>query len=245
MIRHSRDEALTDPLTGLRNRRSLMADLEEELPVASASYPRALVLFDLDGFKEYNDAFGHPAGDGLLVRLGRAAGRRGARPRARLPARRRRVLRAARARRGRLGPARGRLRGRAARARRGLRGDHLARSGAGSRRGHERHRGAADRRSAHVRPQGRAAHVGRPPVARRAAANAVRAPARAARPPARHRRAGAGRGSRAGDGRRGARRGGARGRAARPRARWPSRTRSSPSPARWTRPSGASCAATR
>ena len=67
------------------------------------SYPRALVLFDLDGFKEYNDAFGHPAGDGLLVRLGRAAGRRGARPRARLPARRRRVLRAARARRGRLG----------------------------------------------------------------------------------------------------------------------------------------------
>jgi diguanylate cyclase (GGDEF)-like protein len=30
----------------------------------------ALVLFDLDGFKEYNDAFGHPAGDGLLVRLG-------------------------------------------------------------------------------------------------------------------------------------------------------------------------------
>ena len=70
MIRRSRDEARTDPLTGLRNRRSLMADLEEELPVASESYPRALVLFDLDGFKEYNDAFGHPAGDGLLVRLG-------------------------------------------------------------------------------------------------------------------------------------------------------------------------------
>jgi diguanylate cyclase (GGDEF)-like protein/putative nucleotidyltransferase with HDIG domain len=32
----------------------------------------ALVLFDLDGFKGYNDTFGHPAGDALLARLGRA-----------------------------------------------------------------------------------------------------------------------------------------------------------------------------
>jgi two-component system, cell cycle response regulator len=67
---HSREEALTDPLTGLRNRRSLMADLGTELPLATPAYPRALVLFDLDGFKEYNDVFGHPAGDELLVRLG-------------------------------------------------------------------------------------------------------------------------------------------------------------------------------
>jgi two-component system, cell cycle response regulator len=70
VLAHSREEALTDPLTGLRNRRSLMADLERQLPQASAEQPLALVLFDLDGFKEYNDAFGHPAGDGLLVRLG-------------------------------------------------------------------------------------------------------------------------------------------------------------------------------
>ncbi|MEA2362924.1 MAG: hypothetical protein QOD71_2069 [Thermoleophilaceae bacterium] len=70
VLAHSRHEALTDPLTGLRNRRSLMSDLEHELPEATVEQPLALALFDLDGFKEYNDAFGHPAGDGLLVRLG-------------------------------------------------------------------------------------------------------------------------------------------------------------------------------
>jgi diguanylate cyclase (GGDEF)-like protein len=70
VLAHSRREALTDPLTGLRNRRSLMADLEEALPQATAEQPVALMLFDLDGFKEYNDVFGHPAGDRLLVRLG-------------------------------------------------------------------------------------------------------------------------------------------------------------------------------
>jgi two-component system, cell cycle response regulator len=64
-------EARTDSLTGLRNRRCLLADLEVQLELASAASPRALLLFDLDGFKEYNDAFGHPAGDGLLVRLAR------------------------------------------------------------------------------------------------------------------------------------------------------------------------------
>ncbi|MEA2419480.1 MAG: hypothetical protein QOE60_1686 [Thermoleophilaceae bacterium] len=70
VLARSRREALTDPLTGLGNRRSLMGDLERELDQATVDAPMALVLFDLDGFKEYNDAFGHPAGDGLLVRLG-------------------------------------------------------------------------------------------------------------------------------------------------------------------------------
>jgi two-component system, cell cycle response regulator len=69
MIARGHREARTDPLTGLRNRRSLMDDMANELAAATEEQPRAIVLFDLDGFKEYNDAFGHPAGDGLLARL--------------------------------------------------------------------------------------------------------------------------------------------------------------------------------
>jgi diguanylate cyclase (GGDEF)-like protein len=68
-LNEAHGEARTDSLTGLRNRRCLMADLEKQLGIATPARPRALLLFDLDGFKEYNDAFGHPAGDGLLVRL--------------------------------------------------------------------------------------------------------------------------------------------------------------------------------
>ena len=65
-----REQALTDPLTQLGNRRQLSADLEQHLAQPWASAPRVLLLFDLDGFKGYNDAFGHPAGDALLTRLG-------------------------------------------------------------------------------------------------------------------------------------------------------------------------------
>jgi two-component system cell cycle response regulator len=72
MLRNSRDEAKTDPLTGLGNRRALALALERELPTVDDSDPLVLILFDLDGFKHYNDTFGHPAGDALLVRLGTA-----------------------------------------------------------------------------------------------------------------------------------------------------------------------------
>ena len=64
--------ATTDVLTGIGNRRKLMADLERELAAASQARPLLLVLFDLNGFKAYNDTFGHPAGDALLARLGAA-----------------------------------------------------------------------------------------------------------------------------------------------------------------------------
>jgi two-component system, cell cycle response regulator len=70
MLRTSRDEALTDALTGLGNRRALARALEELVPQADPERPLILALFDLDGFKQYNDTFGHPAGDTLLVRLG-------------------------------------------------------------------------------------------------------------------------------------------------------------------------------
>ena len=65
------NQALTDPLTGLGNRRKLVNDLQKALPDAGESAPLLLGLYDLDGFKNYNDSFGHPAGDALLTRLGR------------------------------------------------------------------------------------------------------------------------------------------------------------------------------
>ena len=68
----SRGEATTDPLTGLRNRRALANDLDERMVDASPERPLLLLLFDLNGFKSYNDSYGHPAGDALLTRLGAA-----------------------------------------------------------------------------------------------------------------------------------------------------------------------------
>lgn len=69
LLEHSRGEALTDPLTGLGNRRRLMRDLENRLGRVTEHTGFALALFDLDGFKRYNDTFGHPSGDALLFRL--------------------------------------------------------------------------------------------------------------------------------------------------------------------------------
>ena len=67
LLARSREEAVTDGLTGLPNRRALSRALEDTLLTRR---PTTLLLFDLDGFKLYNDTFGHPAGDALLVRLG-------------------------------------------------------------------------------------------------------------------------------------------------------------------------------
>jgi diguanylate cyclase (GGDEF)-like protein len=65
-------EAARDPLTGLANRRVLLEDLRRAARAASKERPALLVLFDLDGFKAYNDTFGHSAGDGLLIRVAAA-----------------------------------------------------------------------------------------------------------------------------------------------------------------------------
>jgi diguanylate cyclase (GGDEF)-like protein len=70
LVDRSRQEALTDQLTGLGNRRRLLLALGDALQSATERAPWALLLFDLNGFKSYNDTFGHPVGDALLARLG-------------------------------------------------------------------------------------------------------------------------------------------------------------------------------
>jgi diguanylate cyclase (GGDEF)-like protein len=69
MLRSSRRDAMSDALTSLSNRRQLMSDLEQRFAGAAERDPFYLVLFDLDGFKLYNDHFGNPAGDELLQRV--------------------------------------------------------------------------------------------------------------------------------------------------------------------------------
>ena len=70
LLELTRSEAVTDPLTGLANRRKLVLDLDRACGTLRDGRTWLLALFDLDGFKQYNDSFGHPAGDALLVRLG-------------------------------------------------------------------------------------------------------------------------------------------------------------------------------
>jgi len=69
LLATSRVDAATDPLTGLRNRRSLEMDLAGILRADAA---HALLMLDLNGFKTYNDSYGHGAGDILLHQLGAA-----------------------------------------------------------------------------------------------------------------------------------------------------------------------------
>jgi diguanylate cyclase (GGDEF)-like protein len=64
------EEVRTDSLTGLGNRGRMEVELAETCERASEEQPAMLYLFDLNGFKRYNDTFGHPAGDRLLNRLG-------------------------------------------------------------------------------------------------------------------------------------------------------------------------------
>lgn len=64
-------EALTDPLTGLTNRRGLLRRLPEVLALSRRQRaPVTLLLFDIDDFKHYNDAYSHDAGDEILREAG-------------------------------------------------------------------------------------------------------------------------------------------------------------------------------
>jgi two-component system cell cycle response regulator len=69
--RRSQRDATTDALTDLGNRRKLFADMEDLVGSLHARHTITVGIFDLDGFKAYNDIFGHPAGDALLRRLAR------------------------------------------------------------------------------------------------------------------------------------------------------------------------------
>ena len=70
LLEQSRQDALTDQLTGLWNRRKLFTDLDNLLSRPEPGGPAILAVLDLDGFKAYNDQFGHPSGDALLSRIG-------------------------------------------------------------------------------------------------------------------------------------------------------------------------------
>jgi diguanylate cyclase (GGDEF)-like protein len=59
--------SVTDALTGLLNRRYLAKRLSEEIQRSKRHrFPMSLMMLDVDDFKSYNDAFGHPAGDAAL-----------------------------------------------------------------------------------------------------------------------------------------------------------------------------------
>jgi diguanylate cyclase (GGDEF)-like protein len=65
-----RQEAKSDTLTGLPNRRALDERLEEEISSAHRTgHPFAVVMMDIDGFKEINDRYGHQIGDQVLQEL--------------------------------------------------------------------------------------------------------------------------------------------------------------------------------
>jgi diguanylate cyclase (GGDEF)-like protein len=65
-----RRQASLDPLTGVFNRRYLEDVLARELPrTRRRQHPLSLLILDLDGFKRYNDTYGHLAGDRLLAEV--------------------------------------------------------------------------------------------------------------------------------------------------------------------------------
>jgi diguanylate cyclase (GGDEF)-like protein len=65
--------ASTDALTGIANRRTWMQRLDEVALACSESNPTAVLMMDIDHFKGYNDAFGHPEGDIVLRQVAELA----------------------------------------------------------------------------------------------------------------------------------------------------------------------------
>lgn len=67
LLDHVRQQATSDPLTGIANRRVLSERLELEMKNQAGDRQPALLFIDLDGFKQVNDRLGHAAGDQLLL----------------------------------------------------------------------------------------------------------------------------------------------------------------------------------
>ena len=66
-----RQQSVRDPLTGLYNRRFLEETLDRELSrLERKNLPLSLIMIDVDNFKNFNDTFGHEAGDAVLRDLG-------------------------------------------------------------------------------------------------------------------------------------------------------------------------------
>jgi len=66
-----RIQSIRDPLTGLFNRRYMEETINREIPRATRyQRPLGIILFDIDHFKDFNDTFGHSAGDTVLSTLG-------------------------------------------------------------------------------------------------------------------------------------------------------------------------------
>ena len=64
--------AMTDPLTGVSNRRRFMQTAQREIDLAHRHHlPLALLMLDIDRFKTINDSHGHAIGDQVLVEVGR------------------------------------------------------------------------------------------------------------------------------------------------------------------------------
>ncbi|MBI5298144.1 MAG: PAS domain S-box protein [Chloroflexi bacterium] len=74
MFEHEQVLARTDSLTGLNNRRYFFELATREF-IASLRYrrPLSIILFDVDGFKQANDTFGHAMGDTILMQITQAA----------------------------------------------------------------------------------------------------------------------------------------------------------------------------
>jgi diguanylate cyclase (GGDEF)-like protein len=70
LLRRLHAQAVTDPLTGLGNRRAWLDGLARETARSGRTgEPLGVAMLDLDEFKHYNDANGHPAGDALLAQV--------------------------------------------------------------------------------------------------------------------------------------------------------------------------------